>query len=174
MKAQSASGNVGGAGWQQFVLRVRDDHDDGVDDYNLKFFVGDTLFAPDATEITLIANTYSDDGSFRCFYVRLSDDMLTLNSGQGPSKFLWIELIASSGTPTIEYEGYTGTDLQPQRLSADSDPIQLDITSLAQGKDTLFHPFTTTMIEIYLEREPTPLNQISTLFGFLANGTPSS
>jgi hypothetical protein len=174
MKTQSASGNLGGAGWQQFVLRVRDDHDDGVDDYNLKFFVGDTLFAPDATEITLIANTYSDDGSFRCFYVRLSDDLLTLNTGQGPGKFLWIELIASSGTPTIEYEGYTGTDLQPQRLSADSDPIQLDITSLAQAKDTLFHPFTTTMIEIYLEREPTPLNQISTLFGFLANGTPSS
>lgn len=169
MKTKSVSGNLGGAGWQQFVLRVRDDHDDGIDDYNLKFFTGDTLFADDATEINLIAKSYSADQSFRCFYVRLSNDMLTLNTENGPSTFLWIELIASSGTSTIEYEAYTGTDLNPQRLAADSEPIRLDITGLAQGTDTLFHPFTTTMIEIFLEREPTPLNEISTLFGFLLN-----
>jgi hypothetical protein len=169
MKTESVSGNLGGAGWQQFVLRVRDDHGDGIDDYNLKFFTGATLFGEDAIEINLIADTYSDDGSFRCFYVRLSNDMLTLNTTSGPSQFLWIELIASSGTPTIEYEAYTGTDLTPQRLTADSEPIRLDISTLAQGTDTLFHAFTTTMIEIYLEREPTPLDMVSTLFGFLSS-----
>ncbi|MGC2618655.1 MAG: hypothetical protein WA414_06395 [Acidobacteriaceae bacterium] len=167
MNAESASGNMGGAGWQQFVLRVRDDHDDGIDDYNLKFFTGPTLYGDDATEVNLIADTYSVDASFRCFYVRLSAAMLTLNTAQGPSQFLWIELIASSGTPTIEYEAYAGTDMTSQRLTANSDPIRLDITSLAQGTDTLFHAFTTTMIEIYLEREPTPLDAVSTLFGIL-------
>lgn len=110
----------------------------------------------------------------RCFYVGLSDAMLTLNTANGPAKSLWIELIASSGTPTIEYEAYTGTDMHAQRLTADSEPIRLDITSLAQGTDTLFHAFTTTMIEIFLEREPTPLNDISTLFGFLPNTAADS
>lgn len=174
MKTESASGDLGGAGWQQFVLRVRDDHGDGIDDYNLKFFTGAALYGDNATEINLIADTYSADGSFRCFYVRLSNDMLNLNTAQGPSQFLWIELIASSGTPTIEYEAYTGTDLTAQRMTANSAPIQLDITSLAQGTDTLFHAFTTTMIEIYLEREPTPLDAVSTLFGFLAGGSGGS
>jgi hypothetical protein len=174
MKEKSVSGAAGGAGWQQFVLRVRDDHNDGIDDYNLKFFLGDTLFADDTPEVNLIANSYSDDESFRCFYVRLSDDMLNLNTDKGPSKFLWIELIASSGTPTIEYQAYTGTNMNAQRLAADSDPIKLDITGLARGTDTLFHAFTTTMIEIFLEREPTPLNDISTLFGFLPAGAKAS
>jgi hypothetical protein len=173
MKTESVSGNLGGAGWQQFVLRVRDDHGDGIGDYNLKFFAGDTLYADDATEINLIADTYSADGSYRCFYVRLSDDLLKLNTAGNASQYLWIELIASSGTTTIEYEAYTGTDLTPQRLTADSEPIRLDITNLAQGTDTLFYPFTTTMIEIFLEREPTPLDRVSTLFGFLAIGTPA-
>ena len=167
MKQKSVSGDIGGAGWQQFVLRVRDDHDDGIDDYNLKFFMGDTLFADDATEVNIIASSYTADKSFRCFYVRLSEAMLTLNTDKGPRKSLWIELIASSGTPTIEYQAYTGTDMNAQRLTADSEPIKLDITSLAHGTDTLFHPFTTTMIEIFLEREPTPLDKVSTLFGFL-------
>jgi hypothetical protein len=167
MKTESISGNLGGAGWQQFVLRARDDHGDGIDDYNVRFFTGPTLYGDDATQIDLIADTYSADASFRCFYVRLSEAILALNTAQGSSQFLWIELIASSGTPTIEYEAYTGIDLTAQRLTADSEPIRLDITSLAQGTDTLFHAFTTTMIEIYLEREPTPLDQVSTLFGVI-------
>jgi hypothetical protein len=43
--------------------------------------------------------------------------------------------------------------------------VKLDITDL--GSDAkLFYPYTTTLIEIVLEREPTPLGDISSLFAF--------
>jgi hypothetical protein len=43
--------------------------------------------------------------------------------------------------------------------------VKLDVTDL--GSDAkLFYPYTTTLIEIVLEREPTPLADVSSLFAF--------
>ncbi len=79
-----------------------------------------------------------------------------------------MELIASSGTSYIEYEAYTW-DAVPTRLTPMLDatkPVKLDLTNL--GSDAkLFFPYTTTLIEIVLEREPTPLADVSLLFQFL-------
>ena len=44
--------------------------------------------------------------------------------------------------------------------------MKLDITELG-GDAKLFFPYTTTLIEIVLEREPTPLSDVSSLFTFL-------
>jgi len=168
-----------GAGWQQIVVRVVDDHGDGVMDYNLQIYLGndlsdsDTLDAagnPLARAVPLIADTYSGDASYRCFYIRLSEEMLALGTPGAAQTKMWLELIASSGSSLIEYEAYTGAPEDPHRLTIDHDggsPVKLDITQLATGADKLLFPYTTTLLEIFVEREPLPLGQVSQLFQFL-------
>jgi hypothetical protein len=172
-----AGTGTGGAGWQQFVMHVKDDHGDGVADYNVQLFVGDELKQSDDSEyppVPLIVDTYSDDSSYRCFYVRLSDDMLHAGTEGRPRK-IWMELIASSGTAYLEYEAYSnleGEGASPTRLTTalgETNRVKLDITNL--GNDAkLFFPYTTTLIEIVLEREPTPLADVSSLFVFWQPG----
>jgi hypothetical protein len=173
MKEASKDGAAGGAGWQQLLVHVVDDHGDSVTDYNLQLFIGDNLDQsddPTFPPIPLIVDTYSGDGSYRCFYVRLSDAMLAINTPAGQQKKLWLELIASSGSTFIEYEAYTGRDTKPERLTIDHEtgkPVKMDITPLTQGDQTLLYPYTTTLLEIFVEREPLPLDDVSQLFAFL-------
>jgi hypothetical protein len=149
-----------------------DDHGDGVTDYNLQLFIGDSLDQSDDPAfppIPMIVDTYSSDSSYRCFYVRLSPAMLSINA-PGSRKKLWLELIASSGSDLIEYEAYTDNSGIPQRLTIDhlgGEPVKLDMTALTQGDQALLYPYTTTLLEIFVEREPMPLNAVSQLFGFL-------
>jgi hypothetical protein len=42
----------------------------------------------------------------------------------------------------------------------------MDITALTEGGASLFYPYTTTLMEVFVEREPMPLNQVSNLFTF--------
>jgi hypothetical protein len=35
------------------------------------------------------------------------------------------------------------------------------------GDSTLFYPFTTTLVEVILNREPSPLDKVSDIFKFL-------
>lgn len=163
----------GGAGWQQLVVHVVDDHGDGVLDYNLQLFIGDNLNQsddPDFKPVPLIADTYSGDASYRCFYIRLSNDMLDMNTTGGNQGKMWVELIASSGSTLLEYEAYTGSGAGPQRLTVDhlgGGPVKLDITALAQGEQSLLYPYTTTLLEVFIEREPLPLDAVSQIFSFL-------
>jgi hypothetical protein len=173
MNAASQEGDSGGAGWQQLVVHMVDDHGDGVTDYNLQLFIGNSLDQSDDPAfppIPMIADTYSGDSSYRCFYVRLSQAMLSINTPEGAQKKLWMELIASSGSNLIEYEAYTDNSGVPQRLTIDhlgGEPVKLDMTALTQGDQALLYPYTTTLLEIFVEREPMPLNTVSQLFGFL-------
>ena len=172
MNSASQEGDSGGAGWQQLVVHMVDDHGDGVTDYNLQLFIGDSLDQSDDPafpSIPMIVDTYSSDSSYRCFYVRLSPAMLSINA-PGSRKKLWLELIASSGSDLIEYEAYTDNSGIPQRLTIDhlgGEPVKLDMTALTQGDQALLYPYTTTLLEIFVEREPMPLNAVSQLFGFL-------
>jgi hypothetical protein len=183
MDKESEAGDQGGSGWQQFVMHVVDDHGDGVPDYNVQLFLGNDLEEsddPGYQPIPLIVDSYSGDSSYRCFYVRLSKDMLNVGT-EGHPKKVWMELIASSGTAYLEYEAYNNPDLdnpdptpvklKPELTREQTVPysVKLDVTQL--GSDAkLFFPYTTTLIEITLEREPTPLADVSTLFGFLGRG----
>ena len=175
MDGKSQLDGSGGAGWQQFVMHVKDDHGDGVSDYNVQLFVGNDLGQsddPDYRPVPLIVDTYSDDSSYRCFYVRLSKDMLNAGT-EGYPKKVWMELIASSGTSYLEYEAYNSLKSEdanpsPIRLTTalgSTHAVKLDITELGEGAK-LFFPYTTTLIEIVLEREPTPLADVSSLFTF--------
>jgi hypothetical protein len=176
MDADSAVAGTpwGGAGWQQLVVHMVDDHLDGVTDYNLQFYLGDDLSQSDDPEfapIPLIVDTYSGDASYRCFYLRLSPEMLTMNTPGGAVKKMWIEIIASSGSDMLEYEAYLGHADDPQRLAVvhgAGNAVKLDITYLAQpGDHSLLYPYTTTLLEIRVEREPLPLKTVSKLFNFL-------
>jgi hypothetical protein len=94
--------------------------------------------------------------------------MLNINIPGKPSKKMWIELIASSGSDLIQYAAYTGNADSPQSLPVDhggGSPVQFDITALAQGA-SLLYPYTTTLLEVFVEREPTPLGNVSTIFTF--------
>ncbi len=167
-----SDGMTDGAGWQQFVVHMVDDHGDGVPDFNLQIFYGDNLDQsddPGFPSVRLIADTYSSDNSFRCFYIHLRDEMLKLKDN---GKRMWVELIASSGSKLIEYEAYTGDGNDPKRLAiashdpAGNMPVKMDITPLAQGDGSLFYPYTTTFLEVFVEREPMPLGDVSELFTF--------
>ena len=164
-------GGTQGGGWQQFVMHVIDDHGDAVSDYNVQLFVGDDLKQSDDANyppVPLIVDSYSGDSSYRCFYVRLSEDMVNVGIGGHPKK-VWMELLASSGTSYIEYEAYN--DLNATRLTTapgGTNAVKLDVTDIG-GDAKLFYPYTTTLIEIVLEREPTPLATVSSLFSFWQN-----
>jgi hypothetical protein len=175
MNEKSSDGDFGGAGWQQLAIHVMDDHGDGVADYNLQLYIGDSLDDSDDPAfrpVPLLADTYSGDASYRCFYIRLSDRMLKLNTPGGECKKMWLELIASSGSSLLAYEAYADDSGVPRPLTIDhhgGKPVKLDITGLAQGADSLLYPYTTTLLEIFVEREPMPLNQVSKLFNFLTS-----
>jgi len=64
----------------------------------------------------------------------------------------------------LTYQAYGLKDTQ---LSPADEPVELDITTLPKGNGTLFYPFTTTLIEIILNREPLPLDRESRLLSFL-------
>jgi hypothetical protein len=155
-----------GAGWQQIVIHMMDDHEDGVSDYNLQIYF-DGRDPANPVPVPLIADTYSSDNSYRCFYIQLTTEMLNLEG-----KRMWVELIASSGSELIEYMAYTDDSGTPQRLAitshntAANQPVKMDITDLTKGGDSLFYPYTTTLLEIFVEREPMPLKGVSAVLTF--------
>jgi hypothetical protein len=161
-----------GAGWQQLWIHMVDEHGDGVTDYNIQVFYGDDLSDSDDPAfppVKVITDTYSSDNSYRCFYIHLTQEMLALKDN---NKKMWLELIASSGSELIEYEAYTGSANDPLRMAIDvhdptlNKPVKMDITELTEGGGSLFYPYTTTLMEVFVEREPMPLNQVSNLFTF--------
>jgi hypothetical protein len=171
-KMDKSDDTANGAGWQQLWIHMVDDHGDGVTDYNIQVFYGDDLSESDDPEkesVNVIADTYTSDNSYRCFYIHLTQEMLELKT---INKKMWLELIASSGSELIEYEAYTGSANDPQRLAIDSHsptvnkPVKMDITALTDGGASLFYPYTTTLLEVFVEREPMPLGQVSDLFTF--------
>jgi pimeloyl-ACP methyl ester carboxylesterase len=137
---------------QQFIVRVVDERGDPVSDYNLQLFSWDAR----GTERTLgpfsdDAHTNGDDASLRCFHV----DLEKLKSEKISS--LGLRILASSGTELVAYRGI-GAD------EGDWDGV-LDLSALGSGADvTFFYPFTTTFIEITLNREPMPPTGASRLF----------
>lgn len=142
-------------GWQQFVLHVIDEYGEPVPDYAVDLYSadptgleGDALTAIEVTNFDLDVHTYKADASFRCFHVRLP-----LNSTGNGVGALWLRLAASSGTDLITYQGYTPAS---KSITAES-PVILNISHLGSGDDALFCPFTTTLVEIQLNREPLPL-----------------
>jgi hypothetical protein len=142
--------------WQQFVIRVVDERGDPVPDYNIQLFRRGSGAGSDNSiqQFNLDVHTYQGDSSLRCFHVRLAD----LDYKKLPN--LWVRVIASSGSQLIGYLGFgseKSTDAPPLTREAKWDGT-LDISSLPRDTGIkFFYPFTTTLIELRLNREPLPL-----------------
>jgi hypothetical protein len=71
---------------------------------------------------------------------------------------------ASTGTELLAYQGYGS---EARQLGATAEPVEIDLDDLGEGNGSMFYPFTTTLIQIVLNREPLPLDTISRLMTFL-------
>ena len=135
-------------GWQQFVVRARDTHGDPVTDYMIEVFelAADEKTWQRAEEISVDVHPYGADPSYRCLHVQLPKGITT------NPKPMQIRFQASTGTQVITYQGYGSNDVKME-MRADSDPVTIEITDALKDKQaTLFHPFTTTLVEIVLNR----------------------
>jgi hypothetical protein len=148
-------------GWQQFVFHLVDEYGNPVPDYVVDLFTadptgleGDDLEAITMVEFDLDVHPYGPDKSYRCFHVRLPKGIIANGAGS-----LWLRLTASSGTELIAYQGYAPGKTEITEAS----PVLLDITKYADPSDSIFAPFTTTLVEIIVNREPVPFNKQSKL-----------
>lgn len=147
--------------WQQFVTHAVDERGDGIEDYFIQLGeVRQNRF----TEIPfdLDVHAFREDESYRCFHVNL--DKLRLNRNAN----LALRVIASSGTELVAYHGYnshasTGTAREQGKWDA---VIEFD-PSIADGEATFFFPYTTTLVEIRMNREPMPLQGINKVLWFI-------
>lgn len=145
--------------WQQFVIRVRDERGDPVPDYNVQF---DATYEDGKKEVLADfagdVHPYRKDPSFRAFHVKLQDVRRTRIAS------LRLRMLARTNSSAIGYRG-VGSD------RADGWDGALDLSALGpQAPITLFHPFTTTLIEVILDREPRPYAGRNEVFWF--SGAP--
>jgi hypothetical protein len=148
--------------WQQFVVRAVDERGDPIRDYNLQILGGDgERLEPFHADV----HVYSGDKSLRSFHVNLS------KLAKPHPRTLRLKIIASSGTRFVAYHG-VGSEKLPVSGSPPARDgkwdAQLDISSII-GDERLrfFFPFTTTMIELKLNREPMPLTGVNDVMWFL-------
>ena len=147
LKNQSVSSRVDD--WQQFVIRATDERGDPISDYNVQLFTRTKAGrASEIRQFDVDVHTYRGDSSLRCFHVNLT------KIGLDALENLWIRVMASSGSQLVGYQGYGGAD-----ASGDGDwDAELDISSLADDVGVkFFFPFTTTLVELRLNREPLPM-----------------
>jgi pimeloyl-ACP methyl ester carboxylesterase len=160
--------------WQQFVIRATDDRGHPVRDWAVELFENVPNGSRRLREFELDVHKYEKDPSLRCFHVRL-DDFKDLEFEN-----LWMRLTASSGTELVGYYGIVDEDVTdqdrpdpsgfwegavnvshllggvfgPQITTGTSD------SSSAPARPGLFYPFTTTLIELRLNREPLPISSL--------------
>ena len=149
--------------WQQFVVRALDERGDPVRDWNLQFALANKTHL---TPFTQDVHVYRGDPSLRTFHVRL--DQLPAAMRAAPGQALTAQLLASTGSQRVTYRGLLeAPPIAHRALPTGSSPnadaaarsglwsgaIDLLTTDPASGVQ-LFHPHTTTFLEIRLDREP--------------------
>ena len=148
--------------WQQFVVRVVDERGDPVPDYYLELAEGGKILK----EFSLEAHAFKHDESFRCFHVNLSKLKPETRTA------LELRLDASSGTELVAYHG-TGSDTftregRPLRRGNEGWDACIDLTGLLRNEEVkFFFPYTTTLVEIKINREPMPLTGPNDLLKFI-------
>ncbi len=152
---------------QQFVFRAIDERGDPIRDYNVQ------LLAPD-NDGNLIeipgfeddVHPYENDPSLRCFHVNI-----TALRGRNLDG-LHLEITAHTGSRLVGYIGYLPSGdavaSQPHRRSPSLQTIRVNISGLKnQNSFSLFHPFTTTLVELRLNREPLPHDKANNVCRFI-------
>lgn len=151
--------------WQQFIVRVIDERGDPVTDYNVQLY-GRTRGSSErnlrafATDV----HVFRGDPSLRSFHVNLSK----VKAGDLDS--LLLRIIASSGSQLVGYTGF-GSDRIGDTSSGTTFEGKwdgsLDLSELlGDAAVSFFYPFTTTLVEIRINREPLPLIGRNEVFWF--------
>jgi hypothetical protein len=149
--------------WQQFIVRARDIRGNPVIDFSVQI-----IARKGALDRTIVAfednvHPYTADKSYRCFHVNLEEVFPML------LEKLIIRITASTGTALIAYEGFPpeqGAGLPPSVESIELDISKFDGSNPASP--SLFYPFTTTLIEIILNRQPIPrADKTLEIFGWI-------
>ena len=146
-------------GWQQFVVHARDERGDPVTDYLIEVLRKNGNEWEKFEQMYTDVHAYAADPSFRSFHIHLPEGIC------GGQVALRVRIHASTGTELVAYQGY-GTDDIRIKMDPQAKPVEIDLGGWG-GNDSLFHPFTTTMVEIILNREPSPLDAVSRIFKFL-------
>lgn len=153
--------------WQQFVVRTVDERNDPITDYHIQLYTKDGGEEKDLEDFDMSVHAYSGDNSLRCFHVNLTK-LKSRNYGN-----LYMRVIASSGSELVVYQGY-GSSKESGIKEEETEQegmlsIELNLSKyLRNSQEKLFYSFTTTLVEIRLNREPYPLgNQPIKLFGFI-------
>lgn len=150
--------------WQQFVIRVVDERGDGVEDWNAQLY-GQHNAKRSLEQFGMDVHVCRRDPSLRCFHVNLDELKPEL------LKQLHLRLIASSGTDFVAYHGAGSERVAADGTSMNKDAkwdARISLTP-ALGRDSgfqLFYPFTTTFIEICLNREPMPMVGANRVYWF--------
>src|SRR5579863_494526 len=136
--------------WQQFVVRARDSHGNPVVDYAVSIVTedqnGEVVELGDFEESV---HPFAADPSYRCFHVNLKEYLQKRDNLK-----LKIRIVASTGTDLVGYQGY-GSDYTNTGVEPTIGPVDIDISAYeGQNPDqpSLFWPFTTTLVEIILNR----------------------
>jgi hypothetical protein len=149
--------------WQQFVVHAVDERGDGIDD----FFVdlGEVQGgAFRALRFDLDVHPYRDDPSYRCFHVNLDKLGASRNARFG------LRVIARSGTDLVGYHGFaSSTASLPRDEPAKWDAVIEFDSSIGAERVKFFFDFTTTLVEIRMNREPMPLTGVNRVFWFDAS-----
>jgi pimeloyl-ACP methyl ester carboxylesterase len=131
--------------WQQLIVRVRDERGAPVPDHHVEFEATDR-----AGVRTRLVGVASDvhrnrrDPSYRAFHVRLRDVRRSTIAA------LQLRVLARSGSSAVGYRGMGSA-------RADGWDGAIDLTTAWPDRNvSLFWPFTTTLIELVLDREPRP------------------
>jgi len=143
--------------WQQFVLRAVDERGDPINDYYVEMFYRDPKGKAVTLDFDLSPHVYSGDKSLRCFHINLKDLQKTL---KGASPALWVRIVARTGTRMVGYHGINSERLPVLGAAPNEDGVWDAMVPLpetfARGAIKLMYPFTTTFIELRLNRDPTP------------------
>lgn len=162
--------------YQQFVIHLIDERGDGISDYHVELFSEVAGKPQDLEEFDLDMHPYQADKSFRAFHVQVEKLIDRARDIRAAGGKLWMRVTISSGTILVAYHGISDTgfpgvlqrpasnetweDSDTERaLDAEPTLIHLDLTEYlnpSQDKTNLFHAFTTTLVEIKVDREPLP------------------
>jgi pimeloyl-ACP methyl ester carboxylesterase len=152
--------------WQQFVVRVVDERGDPVPDYFIELADGEGEHEQILDAFSQDVHAYTEDASFRCFHVNLT------KLDPDPRRPLHLRLGARSGTELVGYHGVgSETFSRGGQPAADAPPgawdARMELTELLTDPDVqLFFPYTTTLLEIRINREPMPPTGINRVLSF--------
>jgi hypothetical protein len=126
-------------------------------------------------DFALDVHAYADDPSFRCFHVNLTK----LAPERRPA--LVLRLTARSGTELVAYHGAGSERFTAEGARKDADggehvwdarialPAAAPDLGAGDGGVSFFYPYTTTLVEVVLNREPMPPDGESDVLKFLTD-----